>query len=252
MRLNIPLGILLLASALPVSSAPLVFDAASIRKSVPTGGRGDHADMLRDAPQLSPVSFTMRNVTLKTCIHWAWDVMESQVSGPAWLGTDRFDILGKAASPATEAEFRQMLQALLTERFQLEFHRQTKEQSVYILATMKTGPKFKESAADGDIKIEPDTAHMSIGVKRARVSTLASLLSKILFMPVVDQTGLNGYYDLTLNFGKYMPQAGDGIPDIVGILNSGLQEELGLRLETKKVSLDFIIVDRAEKVPSEN
>jgi uncharacterized protein (TIGR03435 family) len=178
--------------------------------------------------------------------------MESQVNGPGWLGTDRFDITARAAAPATEAEFRLMLQTLLTERFGVQFHRQTKEQSVYTLSIGKNGPKLKESTAEGDATVEPDQGRMSLAVRRAKISSLADLLSKVLFQPVIDQTGLTGYYDVSINVGKYLPQSQDGIPDIVGILTTGLQEELGLRLELKKIALDLFIVDKAEKTPSEN
>lgn len=248
MRLKVVVAILVLT----FPALAETFDTASIRKSSGAGA-GDPGEILRDGPRLSPVTFTMRNATLKSCMCWAWDVMESQISGPGWLATERFDIQGKAVVPTTEAEFRVMLQALLTERFHLEFHRQTKEQSVYVLVIGKNGPKFRESAAEGEPNIVPDTARMSIAVKHAKVSTLADLLSKILFMPVIDQTGMNGYYDISVNVAKYLPQfAGDGIPDIMGIINAGLQEELGLKLESKKVALDLLVVDNIDKTPTEN
>lgn len=240
---------LVLAVALP--GFPATFDVASIRPSAP-GGRGSPSDFLRDGPQLSPVSFTLRRATLKTCIHWAWNVMESQISGPGWLATERYDIVAKSAAPATEEEFRLMLRTLLTERFGLEFHRQLKEQSVYTLVIAKNGPKFEESKPETEPAVEPDRARLSLGVKHAKLSSLTDLLSKILFTPVIDQTGLTGYYDIHIDIGKYMPQSGDGIPDIFSILSTGLQQELGLKLEAKKVTLDLLIVDRAEKVPSEN
>ena len=90
-------------------------------------------------------------------------------------------------------------------------------------------------------------------MKHAKVSTLADLLSKILFQPVVDQTGLTGFYAISVNVPKYLPQAGgDGIPDILEIINAGFQEELGLKLETKKFVLEYLVVDRIEKTPSGN
>jgi len=85
--------------------------------------------------------------------------MESQSSGPGWLATERFDMQGQAVTPTTEAAFRVMLHALLAERFHLEFHRQTKEQSVYVLVLGKNGAKFHESAAEGG------TVVASIGIQ---------------------------------------------------------------------------------------
>ena len=246
MVMKLMLGLVALIQ--PVCGA--TFDVASIRPAAP--GAMTPADLLRDGPQLSPVTFTMRNTTLKACIRWAWSVTEAQVNGPGWMATERFDIVGKSASPASEPEFRQMLQTLLKERFRLEFHRQTKEQSVYVLSVAKNGPNLKESAAEGEPSAAPNMARMSMAVKHAKVSALAELLSKVLFLPVIDQTGLTGFYDVSINVGKYLPQSGDGIPDIVGILTTGLREELGLKLEPKKLPLDLLIVDSADRVPSEN
>jgi uncharacterized protein (TIGR03435 family) len=100
---------------------------------------------------------------------------------------------------------------------------------------------------------EAESSTAVFTMKHAKVSTLADLLSKILFQPVVDQTGLTGFYDISVNVPKYLPQAGgDGIPDILEIINAGFQEELGLKLETKKFVLEYLVVDRIEKTPSGN
>ena len=81
------------------------------------------------------------------------------------------------------------------------------------------------------------------------------MLSKVLQTPVVDMTGLTGRYDITLNLAKYLGDlqpSGGGPPDIVGVLLAGVQEELGLKLESKKTPLDLLIIDSAEKIPAEN
>jgi uncharacterized protein (TIGR03435 family) len=70
-------------------------------------------------------------------------------------------------------------------------------------------------------------------------------------MPVVDATGLKGRYDLSVNVAKYLPQAGEKT-DPVSLIQTALQEELGLKLEAKKVPLDLLIVDHAAKAPVEN
>ena len=80
------------------------------------------------------------------------------------------------------------------------------------------------------------------------------MLSRVLQTPVVDKTGLTGRYDITINVAKYLQdlQPTNGPPDVVSVLMSGLQEELGLKLESKKTPLDLVIVDHAEKTPAEN
>jgi uncharacterized protein (TIGR03435 family) len=100
---------------------------------------------------------------------------------------------------------------------------------------------------------------MSVTVQRAPVAQLVEMLSNVLRAPVVDQTGLKGRYDLTVNVAKYaadMAAQGkslDGAPaDPLTLISLVLQEELGLKLEAKKMPLDLVIIDRAEKAPVEN
>jgi uncharacterized protein (TIGR03435 family) len=224
------------------------FDVASIKVSQPGRVGGNP---FGDNIKATPGSLTMRSSTLKACIAWAYHVFEYQVTAPDWAGSDRYEIVAKAAGPAAEPELRVMLQALLADRFHLTFHRQTKEMSAYLLVVGKNGPKIEESKSEGESEIQPDQKTMSIMVHRVPISQLVDVLSKVFQMPVVDTTGLTKRYDVTINVAKYIQQSGDR-PDPLSIIQMGLQEELGLKLESKKVPLDLLIVDHAEKVPTEN
>jgi uncharacterized protein (TIGR03435 family) len=235
-----------LVLAQPVA-AP-AFDVASIKVSQPGRVGGNP---FGDNIKATPGSLNIRSGTLKTCIAWAYHVFEYQVTAPDWAGSDRYDIVAKAAGPAAEPELRLMLQALLADRFHLTFHRQTKEMSAYLLVVGKNGPKFEESKSEGESDIQPDQKTMSIMVHRVPIAQLVEVLSKVFQMPVVDTTGLTKRYDVTINVAKYIQQSGDR-PDPLSIIQMGLQEELGLKLESKKVPLDLLIVDHAEKVPTEN
>ena len=243
------------ASGQTTPAAP-AFDVASVRVSQigKAGGEGSR----RQSIQFSPDSVTMRNVSFRSCIQWAYHVMDYQVTGPDWLATERYDIAAKSAATVSEDQLRQMLQGLLAERFKLAFHRQTKELPAYVLLVAKGGPKFKESQTEGEANIDPQPNRMAVVVQRTPVSQLVEGLSNILRAPVLDQTGLKGKYDVTINIAKYIPdmteKRAEGAPplDPIPILMTGLQEELGLRLESRKMPLDLLIVDRAEKVPTEN
>jgi uncharacterized protein (TIGR03435 family) len=227
------------------------FEVASIRAGQVPAGRGQ--GLGRERIQLSPDTLTLRNESLRTCIRWAYDVSEYQVSGPDWLASTRFDIVAKSAGPATNAQMRQMLQTLLAERFKLVLHRQTKETSVYVLAVGRNGPKFRPSETEGETAVEPNAGRQSVAVQRAPVAQLIDILSNILRAPVLDETGLEGRYDITVNVAKYIAERGpDGLLDPVSLIMTGLQEELGLKLESRKTPLEILIVDRMEKVPSEN
>jgi uncharacterized protein (TIGR03435 family) len=154
-----------------------------------------------------------------------------------------------------EDQIRLMLQTLLADRFKLTLHRQTKVFQAYLLTIGKNGPKFQESKSEGPSSIEPRKDTMSVVIGRTPLSQLTDVLSKVLQTPVIDMTGLTGRYDITLNLAKYLGDlqpSGGGPPDIVGILLAGVQEELGLKLESKKTPLDLIVIDSAEKIPAEN
>jgi uncharacterized protein (TIGR03435 family) len=237
----------LLAVALavcPATAATVSFDVASVRVSQ-AGGR-------RENIHVSPDTVTMRNVSLKSCIGWAYHVMDYQVSGPDWLGSQRYDIVAKAAGPAPEDDLRTMMQALLADRFKVESHRQTKEMSAYILVPGKGGPKVHESQTDGPPSIQPDRSRMTVAVQRGQISQLVDVLSNFFHAPVIDETGLKGRYDLTVNVAKYLPQAGDAPPDPLSLIATALQEELGLKLESRKTAVDLVVIDHAEKTPTEN
>jgi uncharacterized protein (TIGR03435 family) len=240
------------------ADAPPSFEVASVRVSQvgKAGGEGSR----RENIQVSPGTVTMRNVSLKSGIRWAYHVMDYQVTGPDWLGSERFDIVGKSAGPVAEDQLRVMLQALLAERFKLALHRQTKELPAYVLLVGKNGPKFHETQTEGEASIQPNRALLSVAVQRAPVSQLVEMLSNVLRSPVLDQTGLKGRYDITINVAKYVAEFGgkhgegaaEAPPDLLSIITMALQEELGLKLESRKAPLDLLIVDHADKMPVEN
>jgi uncharacterized protein (TIGR03435 family) len=243
----------ILVSVLFISAAAAqpVFDVASIHASqLGKGGEGSR----RENIQASPGSLNMRNVTLKSSIRWAYHVMEYQVTGPDWLNFERYDIVAKASGPAAEDQLRLMLQALLADRFKLTLHRETKDLQAYVMVAAKGGIKFHESQDSGEPAIERDKSMTAVHFKRVPASQVVEMLSNVLHAPVINNTGLTGYYDATIDIAKYMQDrpASDSPADIVPILITGLEQELGLKLESKKMPLDLLIIDHAEKVPVEN
>ena len=101
--------------------------------------------------ETSPGTLRMRDVTVNTCIKWAYGVQDSQILGPVWLGADHFDINAKADGPVGDAQMKLMMRALLAERFKLSFHREQKELKAFALMVAKGGPKLHE-AANGEAK----------------------------------------------------------------------------------------------------
>jgi uncharacterized protein (TIGR03435 family) len=228
------------------------FDVASIKVSQigKAGGEGSR----RENVNSSPGSLTMRNVSLSSCIRWAYNVKQFQVSGPAWLESERYDVLAKAGDPASTDQLRLMLQALLANRFKLTLHREEKVMPTYVLVVAKNGPKFHQSEGEGKSSLKGSKAGV-VNAEKTSMTQLADILAQPLRCPITDMTGLKGLYDFTVDLTSYIPtefKPGDPPPDIVGIAMSVLQDQLGLKLEAKKVPVEILIVDHADKVPSEN
>src|SRR5580658_3065528 len=174
----------------------------------------------------------MRNIRLRSALKWAYHVQTEQVSGPAWLDSERYAIIAKAGEPVSEEQFRLILQPLLRERFQLKLHRESREMPVFVLSVDKGGPKFQRSMEAGEGGTRYGIAKKAIAAK-AMLSQFADSLTNPLRAVVLDETGLEGRYDFTLDLDVYEP--GDIAPEeMPGIVARGLREELGLKLETRK------------------
>ena len=229
------------------------FEVASIRPAQRSkmGGEGSRKQSIT----VDPGRITMVNATLRSCLRVAFEVKDYQVTGPAWLEDERYDISAKAADAVPEKELHRMLQRLLAERFKLEYHKVTKELPAYVLLVAKGGPKFQESKTDGEFSAKP-TSRTSASFEHAQISQLVDLLIEVMHSPVVDETGLKGKYDVAVDMTSYLPDnfehSNGPPPDLLGIVVAALQKELGLKLESRKVPLDMIVVDRMERAPTEN
>jgi uncharacterized protein (TIGR03435 family) len=223
------------------------FDVASIRVSQFQSADGEGSG--RENIEVSADRLTMRNVTLRSCISWAYNVQDFQVVGA--LGADRFDTTAKAAAPATVPELRAMLGTLLAERFKLVFHRDTKERKSLALVVAKGGPKLRSSQEDTPGVLRPSKGAMV--AQHASMSEFVGTLSGPLRTPVVDMTGLTGRYDFTVDLSSYFADVKPGEPpDMTAIVMAALRDQLGLNLESRKQNVEILVIDHAEKIPSEN
>jgi len=209
----------------------------------------------------------MTNVTVRVMVTYAWDIRDHQVAGgPAWLDTEHFDILAKPENeipqtPEGRELQKRMVQALLAERFGFKYHRETKEMPIYVLVIAKNGPKLATSAPE--TQGEMMMSRGKLEAKKMKTGNLANGLAGRLGRNIVDQTGLTGDYDFTL---EWTPDVGEGMgskglpegpsreaPQLAEgpSLFTALQEQLGLRLDSQKGPVEILVIDRAEK-PSEN
>jgi uncharacterized protein (TIGR03435 family) len=223
------------------------FDAASIH---PAAG-----DMRPDI-KTSPGSVTIRNQPLLFLIQWAYDTPPFQIDGPASLKDTRYDVIAKSDAGGDDAQLRLMLRKLLADRFGLQLHTEHKEMQIYAITLAKGGPKFKESTDEGPPVFDRG-GPTTLTAHRVTMKDLAIQISNPLNRPVLDETGLKGRYDIRIDVSGYMiDQAnGDGggpPPDLMSLLFKGLQEQLGIKLESKKENVDILTIDHLEKAPTEN
>jgi len=205
--------------------------------------------------------FVEKDYTLKLLIAAAYDLNPRTISGgPAWIGTDHYDILAVTPGDVRPDHDEQMtmLRSLLTDRFKLTFHREPKVFSIYQLELAKNGPKLKESTAhpDDPVVVGPGVVYPQRIVLPGRNATMGNFVSllqrAILDRPVVDKTGLSGRYDFDLEWAPDETQFGGDVPPATAAATSpplfeAIQQELGLKLEATKGPVDALVVDTAER-----
>jgi len=228
--------------------------------------------------------FTATNNTVRALILNAYGISASPYllrGGPGWIDSARYDIDAKAGANAIPAgtsnrvlwdKTRLMLQALLADRFKLSIRRETKEVPAYQLVVAKNGAKLQKSDRDCDTSI---TACHGFSGNPTRLSgsgvdmyDLALTLSSYSDRPVIDRTGIQGLFDLKLQWNPFAarPQAADEMPrspaaearegprpDLSSLptLFDALERQLGLKLESHKGPVDVYVIDHVER-PSEN
>lgn len=255
------------------------FEVASVKPSPPAPGTGRVRVGSRGGPGTSdPGLFTCERCSVQGLIRQSFELEDYRISGPDSIQSARFNISAKVPEGTTKEQFRIMLRNLLVDRFQLKFHYEKKETQAYALVVAKNGPKMKDSPGPVDPDERParlterkfDAAGFPI-LPPGRVSMmmmmgdghstgryadetmtqLAETLASQLGRPVSDATGLTGKYDFTLNWigdRAGPPTADSDGPDIV----RAVQEQLGLKLESKKAMADVFVVDNVAKTPTEN
>jgi uncharacterized protein (TIGR03435 family) len=196
----------------------------------------------------------MRNVPLRYCLEWAYSLQDYELVGPDWIkGEERYDIYANAPGPATDEAMRPMLQALLLERFQMKVHRETREMAAYLLLPGKGAAKVKDSAADSQPGFVPNKEG-GVLFRHFGISRLTFLLTRRMDHPVLDQTGLKGIYDYSLDLSGLSEFSGPPNPDPNGMsIFAAIQQDLGLKLELhKQQPIDVLVIDAANKVPTAN
>ena len=227
------------------AGAPQTFEVASVKRAPPPP-----ADGFRSSMKLDPGRLTCSNVTLKKLIVNAYNVKDYQVSGPEWLNVELYDIAATVPPGAGGDQVLAMVQGLLAERFKLAFHREAREMPVFGLVVGKAGARLHD-AGFGRSSTSASPGHLT--AEKTTMAKLADFLARQLDRPVVDMTGLKGFYDFTLEWDPEENSASgsdDGRP--APPLLTAVQQQLGLSLQARKAPVEILVIDHADRVPIEN
>ncbi len=256
------------------AQAPLEFEVASIKRNtsgeLPIGAPPDPATG----------EIRLRQLPLRNIILQAYPVATIAIeirNLPSWAD-DRYDVIAKGKPGATPAERQQMFQGLLADRMKLAAHYETREQASYDLVfarpDKKLGANIKPSSLDcskgpstgpmppvsgaaearaaalnrcGSFWMESDSI-LSGGVTIANVVRMVTTAAG---RPIVDRTGLDGYFEVTLRYQRLPARAGEPDPSAPPTIFTALQEQLGLKLEPSKTEGQILVIDHIER-PTEN
>jgi bla regulator protein blaR1 len=194
------------------------------------------------------------------------------VGAPSWISTMRFDLTAKMSNEGfamigamkpdmRDAAQRRMMQELLADRFQLRVHHESRELAVLSLTVAKNGSKL--AVVSQEPVVEPSKPrgpndwsglHNAEGLVEGRGASITMLINSLSWKPevggrlVVDETGLQGKYDFTLRWNPEYGDSSDSKSDGTGAsLFTALQEQLGLKLVSKKSAVDCIVIDHVEQ-----
>ena len=230
-------------------------------------------------------------IPLTNLISNAYHVGLDQITGPDWLGSEFYAIDVKLPPGFAMEQYPQMMANLLSERFGLAVHRVTKEVAGYEITLASGGPKLTPSepatAVDAPVpdgprrgmpvpdangfpillpgspfasRIDGDMERMAF--KRSSMAFLADTLQSVFSrsrsgqtIPITDRTGISGRFDFNLAIPAppHRVSGGASDPDVSpASISAAMEKQLGLKLKAVKTSLDFIVVDHVERVPTAN
>jgi uncharacterized protein (TIGR03435 family) len=234
------------APKLEVASVKLLSETELLRSKPDSGGA------------ISGNRISVSAMSVAALVRTAYNVRVYQISGgPGWIDNDRYDIAAKAEGDGilTPDQARQLFQLVLADRFQLTFHRETRDLPIYQLVVVKNGPRLKVSdIAKFSMRFTPGPSQSQLTVSRGTMQQLCVTLSSQVGAPVMDMTGLAGGFDFKLEF---VPENLAADPSSLNSDAGGpsifraVEEQLGLKLKSSKGAVEVLVIDRVER-PTDN
>jgi len=212
--------------------------------------------------------YLTHNTSLADLIELAYGVHPRQIVGaPAWMFEEKFDL---AATPDGDGQpngrqWLGMIKKLMADRFQLSFHRDKQELSVYVLLVGKNGPAgmtvSQSSNPFSSLEFRPVAGGLMLPARNATMAAFCQMMQQVVLdRPLVDQTGISGKFDFNLTFAPDDSQFNGHPPQLATStdpartppgLFEAMEQQLGLKLSVEKVPTDVLVIDHAEK-PSAN
>lgn len=287
-RFSFPLALTIFAACGLIHASPLT--AQSLVPSAPSfevaSIKPNHSNETGHRDNISRGKYTGRNVTVKSLIKRAYGITDYQlIDAPAWISSDTFDIDAKVEdsvagqmlklSPADQTkQIMLMFQSLLADRFGLKITHETKELPIYALVVAKNGPKLtptklpplgsgtpaQQSQRGTDVTGKgPENKAVANGITLAQLAAILAREPELEGRVVLDQTGLKSEYDFTLEWTRDDLSTTDAAASSAAppkeasgpSLFTALQQQLGLKLESKKGPVDTIVIGHVERL-SEN
>jgi uncharacterized protein (TIGR03435 family) len=242
------------ATLAQTSSKRPEFKVASVKQAAPAASQS--ADGMRStgagSVSVSADRASYQGVTLQRLLMIAYDLKASQVSGPTWIYTERYDVATTFPAGTSKEDLAAMLQNLVGDRFQINQHTEKKEEPVYALRIGTDGPKLRPSTSDHAQPADYTVSEAGVGQMRYIGNTMADfadVLSAQMGRAVTDETGLAGRFDILLPVDPK-----DATPGSQALSSSLLTavQSVGLKLEPGKATAKHLVVDKAEQVPTEN
>jgi uncharacterized protein (TIGR03435 family) len=252
MRLSLVTALLVQLSVIAFSQGQATqssFEVASVRPSQQDVGP-DYNNQIT----YSPDGFTGRNVTLRRLVAEAWQCQLDQVFGPPWLDHNEYDIATRVPEGASKEQISLMLRSLLSERFRLKEHSDTRQMRVYELMIGQGGPRIHPIAPGsavtggsgvrfrGDMRHFADLLAVQFSIPAADNPNVPSRAGGVP-IPVLDKTGLEGIYEFSVDL---RPELGT---DEFTAWKRVLEDQLGLKIESRKADVAVLVVDDAAEIP---
>jgi uncharacterized protein (TIGR03435 family) len=228
------------------------FEVVSVRPSRHEVGP-DHNNQIT----YSSAGFTGRNVTLRRLAAEAWHCQLDQIMGPPWLDRSEYDLAARLPDGATDAQIPLMLRSVLADRFHLKEHSETRQMRVYELTVAQNGPRIHPiqpgATTDvgpgfhfrGDMRQFADLLAVQFSIP-APTSPTEPVRAGGPAVPVLDKTELNGIYEFSVDL---RPELGT---DAFTTWKRVLEDQLGLKIDSRKSDVPVVVIDDAAKIPTAN